>query len=633
MASQKIYTAPPGIGEATLGKTLPDLLYETCARYENACLLNQPTASGWKPYSLDEYRTQSEETALGLLDLGLERGDRVAFFLNSDVYFCIADMGCLLAGLIDVPIYLTSAPDIIRYVIEHAEAKAIVVSNLEYLNQLSDILAQTPRVEHVIVAEQEEGVSMPALPEGIAVSTLDEVRALGTVRLMQKPGAIDALRTPIKPDDLATIIYTSGTTGQPKGVMLTHENMSYNGVTSIEGLTGFKPGAGNEAIVSFLPLTHVFARALNYSFLWTATSVYFTTPNELVATLQDVKPTGFATVPRVLEKVYARILERTESQTGLKKEIGRWALRLAQAYEIGKEPAGLDWLAHRLADMLVFGKWREAVGGRLQYVVCGGAALDARLANFFAAAGIPIYQGYGLTETSPIITYNRPGRNRAGTVGEPLPGLEVMIAEDGEILTHGPHVMQGYYKSEEKTREVLTADGWFHTGDIGEFSDDGYLRITDRKKDLFKLSTGKYVMPQPLEVKLCVEGLIENAVVMGVGRKYCTALIFPDQDALRALAKAQGLDEGLSIKELVRHPQILAHVQTLIDQANEGMDHWSTIKQFALIPDHLTIENGLLTPTMKVKRSKVRAVFEKEFNALYEEDNQPRKQHAGVAAG
>ena len=631
MASEKIYTAPPGIGEATLGKSLPALLYEACERYDNPRLLNQPTAKGWKPYSLDDFRETSEETALGLLELGLQRGDRVAFYLDSDAYFCIADMGCLLAGLIDVPIYLTSAPDIIRYVIDHAEARALFVANVEYLDRLADILAQTPRIEQIIVAEMEAEAALPDLPEGVSVWSLDHVQGLGRLRRKQTPEALEAFRAQARPDDLATIIYTSGTTGQPKGVMLTHENMSYNGVTSIDGLTGFRPGPNAEVIVSFLPLTHVFARTLQYSFLSMGTTIYFTTPNELVGVLQEVKPTAFATVPRVLEKVYARIQERTESQTGLKKQIGRWAFGLAQEFELGTKPSGLSALFLQLADTLVYSKWREAVGARLQYVVCGGAALDARLANFFAAAAIPVYQGYGLTETSPIISYNRPGRNRAGTVGEPLPGLEVKIADDGEILTRGPHVMRGYYKNEEKTREVLTDDGWFHTGDIGEFTDEGYLCITDRKKDLFKLSTGKYVMPQPLEVKLGVEGLVENAVVMGVGRKYCTALIFPEQDVLRIQAQALGLDASLSIEALLEHPSVVAMYQQLVDQANEGMDHWSTIKRFTLIPQHLTIENGLLTPTLKVKRSKVREVFGGAFEALYEEDDQPRKQHAGVA--
>jgi len=619
MSAQKIYTAPPNTGEAILGKTLPDLMYDACARYTNPRMLNQPTADGWKPYSLDEYRVQSEETALGLLELGLARGDRVAFYLDSDVYLCIVDMGCLLAGLIDVPIYLTSTPDIIRYVIEHSEARMVAVSNLDYLERLAGLLAQTPHVEQVIVVEMTPDEPLPDLPESIQVVSLDQVRARGRQRLQQAPEAIDELRKQIDPHDLATIIYTSGTTGQPKGVMLTHENISHNGMTGLSGLTGYKAGPGNEVIVSFLPLTHVFARTLLYVAVEKGTSIYFTTPSELSETLRQVKPTFFSTVPRVLEKVYARILERTEGFTGAKKALGLWAIRLAEQFELGKEPTGLAALKYKIADKLVFSKWRQALGGNVQYVICGGAALNGRLANFFGAAGVPVYQGYGLTETSPIITFNRPGRNRAGTVGEPLPGLEVMIAEDGEILTRGPHVMQGYYKNEEKTREVLTDDGWFHTGDIGEFTEDGFLCITDRKKSLFKLSTGKYVMPQPLENGLGVEGLVEYAVVMGMGRKFCTALIFPEQDALRTYAKAQSIDGEGSIEDLLRHPEIIAQYQKLVDKANVGMDHWSTIKRFALISVQLSVENGLLTPTLKVKRSKVRKAFEKELEALYEE--------------
>ena len=628
MPAQKIYTAPPNTGEAVLGWTLPAMMYSACAQYTNPRMLNQPTADGWQPYSLEDFRVQSEETAIGLLDLGLARGDHVAFYIDSDVYFCIADMGCLLAGLVDVPIYLTSAPDIIRFVIDHSEAKAVAVSNLEYLGRLAGLLEQTPNVKWVIVAEMTPGASIPDVPGGIEVISLDQVRERGRKRLQQAPETIDVLRNQIDPHDLATIIYTSGTTGQPKGVMLSHENISHNGMTGLSGLKGYQIGPGNEVIVSFLPLTHVFARMLLYVSVEKGTSIYFTTPNELVETLQKVRPTFFSTVPRVLEKVYARILERTEGLTGARKALGLWAIRLAEQYELGKEPTGLAALKYKIADKLVFSKWRQAVGGNVRYVICGGAALNGRLANFFGAAQIPIYQGYGLTETSPIITFNRPGRNRAGTVGEPLPGLEVTIAEDGEILTRGPHVMKGYYKNEEKTREVLIGDGWFHTGDIGEFSEDGFLRITDRKKALFKLSTGKYVMPQPLENRLSVEGLVEHVIVMGMGRKFCTALIFPEHDALRAFAKGQGLDGDGPIDDLLRHPQVIAQYQKLVDSANDGMDHWSTIKRFALISQSLSIENGLLTPTLKVKRSKVKKAFEGELEALYAEEQKP---HAGVA--
>lgn len=628
MTEERIFTAPPGIGEAVLGKTLPDLLYEACSKYINPCMLNQPSEGNWRSYSLVDFRTKAEETALGLLELGLRRGDHVAFYMESDVFFCIADMGCLLAGLPNVPIYLTSSEDAIEYVIEHSESKALVVSNPERLRHISGLLTRTSRLETVIVAEME--ASLPTLPDHVQVISLDRVRELGRNHLGSDSGTIERLRSQLHPHDLATIIYTSGTTGRPKGVMLTHENISFNAMTAFSGLTGYRAGPEGEVAVSFLPMTHIFARALHYGFVAHATSVYFTTPSDLAASLQEIRPTAFATVPRVLEKVYSRIQERMTAMTGWKKKLGFWAFRLAQHYELGQEPTGLARLKLNIADRLVFSKWRQSLGGKVRFVICGGAALNGELANIFGAAGVPVYQGYGLTETSPVIAYNRPERNRAGTVGEPLPGVEVMIAEDGEILTRGPHVMKGYFNSEEKTQEVLTEDGWFCTGDIGTFTEEGYLRITDRKKALFKLSTGKYVMPQPLENKLGIEGLIEHAVVVGAGHKFCTALIFPEQAALRVFGRSLGLEAEGDIGKLLAQPVIIEQYRKLVDKANDGMDHWSTIKRFVLVPQHLTVDNGLLTPTLKVKRAKVRRTFEKELTALYDEAVRDRRLHTGI---
>jgi long-chain acyl-CoA synthetase len=302
---------------------------------------------------------------------------------------------------------------------------------------------------------------------------------------------------------------------------------------------------------------------------------------------------------------------------GIGQKLLLWALDLARAYELGNEPSGLARLKYAVADRLVFTKWRDALGGRVNWVISGGAALSGDIANLFAAAGVNVLQGYGLTETSPVITYNRPDRNRAGTVGEPIPGVEVMIAEDGEILTRGPHVMKGYFKAEEKTRESIDAEGWFHTGDIGEFTPDGYLRITDRKKDLFKLSTGKYVMPQPLENRLNTEPLVQHAVVVGNSRQFCTALIFPEMESLRSFAAARGIDTTGAADALLRKPRVIQLYQDLVDRANEGMDHWSTIKKFKLLSDEVSIENGLMTPSLKVKRARVNERFSEEIGSMY----------------
>jgi long-chain acyl-CoA synthetase len=292
-------------------------------------------------------------------------------------------------------------------------------------------------------------------------------------------------------------------------------------------------------------------------------------------------------------------------------------------------------LKRTVADTLVYKKWRAALGGRLKYAVVGGAALNGELTNVFGAAGIMALQGYGLTETSPVIAFNRPERNRPGTVGEPLPGVEVRIAEDGEILTRGPHVMIGYFKAEDKTREVLDDDGWFHTGDIGEFDEDGFLRITDRKKDLFKLSTGKYVMPQPIENQLGAEPLVEQAVVVGESERFCAALVFPNEEQLRARADTMEIEqENMALEALIKEPAVINLYQELVNKANEGMDHWSTVKRFALVPASLTVESGLLTPTMKIKRPKIRSEFGDEIKALYTEtdDGSARKDKSVIVA-
>ncbi len=615
----RIYTAPPEDGEPVLGRTLPSLLYEACERYPNARAFNQPHGDGWRAFSYEEFRIQAEETALGLQSFGLQRGDRVAFFMESDVYFCLADMACLMAGVIDVPIYLTHTEEALRYVLDHAEARALFVSNLERLAAIAPVLEETPHVKTVILAEPVEGGALPPLPESVGLATMEAIRQVGRTRREREPEAVTGMLERIDPQDLATIIYTSGTTGLPKGVMLTHENISSNALTAFQCMTDYEPGPKGEVVLSFLPMTHVFARTLYYGYLGYGTSVYFTTPNELTTALPKVRPTLFATVPRVLEKVYARILERADALPKTKQRLFRWSLAVAEHYELGRRQPPMYRLKRRVADTLVFDKWRAALGGRVKHVICGGAALNARLANTFAAAGIDILEGYGLTETSPIITFNRPGRNRAGTVGQPIPGVEVMIADDGEILTRGPHVMKGYYRDEERTREVLDPDGWFHTGDIGEFTEDGYLRITDRKKDLFKLSTGKYVIPQPLENRLTADPLVEQAVVVGPGYKYATALIFPNEEGVRLFARTQGIDDALSFEELLEHPKVVARFQELVDRANVGMDPWSTIKKFKLVPAHLTPENGMLTPTLKVKRSLVYTTFADEIAALYED--------------
>jgi len=405
--------------------------------------------------------------------------------------------------------------------------------------------------------------------------------------------------------------------------MLSHENISSNAITAVRELDDFETGPEGEVVISFLPLTHVFARMLQYAFVYRGVGVYFVHPDNLMEALPKVRPTVFASVPRVLEKVYAGIKKKVMAMTGIQKSIGEWGLEVAQGYDTRQSGSALYQVKHAIANRLVFQKWRAALGGRVKYIVVGGAALQPDLANILAAADITTLQGYGLTETSPVITYTRPRCNKPGTVGEPLPGVEVKIAEDGEILTRGPHVMQGYYKAPEKTDAVINEEGWFHTGDIGEVDADGFLKITDRKKDLFKLSTGKYVMPQPIENRMGSDPLVDNVVVVGNDRKFCTALVFPNQDQVRAQAKEFGLDAGQDIDDLLAEPDIANAFRAIAQGANEGMDHWSTVKRFALIPDELTVDTDLLTPTLKIRRPKMHEAYADEIEALYYEGEEP----------
>ena len=617
---RRLLTAPPGTGTAVRGTTLTGLLYASLERHPNPALLNQPRpGKGFEPLSTGAFVRAAEETALGLLDVGLARGERVALFMASDVGFCTADMGCLLAGLVDVPVYLTHTEEAVHYVLDHAEAHALFVSDAAGFERVRAAIVGTPIATVVVAAG-----ALPPAPDGVAVLTLDALRARGRAR--RTDAAVAALRDAVRPDDLATVLYTSGTTGMPKGVMLTHENISFDGLTSFSGLDEYRDGpatadGGGEVGLSFLPLTHIFARTMHYGYLAHGTSVYFCEPEEVAARFLEVRPTVFATVPRVLEKVYARILGKGAELSGPKRYLLDWAVRLARRYRVGRRPDGRYARELGVADRLVFAKWRDALGGRVRYVIVGGAALAADLTNFFAAAGVSLLQGYGLTETSPVITYNRPRRNRAGTVGEPLPGVEVTLAADGEVLTRGPHVMRGYFKNPEATAEVLLDDGWFATGDVGEITEDGRLQITDRKKDLFKLSTGKYVTPTPIEQRLTASPLVEHAVVVGAGQKYAAALLFPDADALGRLAADLGhpVGEGPeALAALVAAPDVAARFDALVAEANEGVEPWSTVKRFRLVADHLTVANGLLTPKLSVRRALVRDRFADEIASLYD---------------
>ena len=609
----QIHTAPStSKGQVVLGKTLPAMLDEAVEKHPNPRAFNQPDGDGWRSTSNADFRDAADEIAVGLLESGIERGDRVAFFMNSDLYFQMMDFGTLVAGVVNVPLYTTYAPENLVYVATHAEAKAVAISNREMLENYAGWADQLPDVSLVILAEGSfDGV---ALPDGQRTMTLDDLRAAGRTAIADAPNRPDELRDQIEASDLATLIYTSGTTGRPKGVMLTHENISSNAITAISGFGVL--GHQEEVVLNFLPMTHIYARTLTLANAGYGHTLYYSDPDRLVADLPNVRPTFFATVPRVLEKVFDKVSLGVQEAEGAKKKIGSWALGRAVEFDVSKPPSGLDGIAHGLADKLVYSKLREKLGlTRIKAVTSGGAALRADLARAFNGFGIPVYEGYGLTETSPVIANNVPGSNRPGTVGPPIAGVEVAIAEDGEILSRGPNTMRGYYKAQDKTDEVIDSDGWFHTGDIGEFSPDGFLKITDRKKALFKLSTGKYVIPQPIENALTESPLIEQAVVVGNSQKFTTALIFPNMEALPVWARNN--DVAATGDALLKDPKVHAEFERLVAEANSGMDHWSQVQRFRLVPETMTVENEMLTPTMKVKRGAVNKHYDSDIDAMY----------------
>ncbi len=588
-----VFSAPKRAGRTLLGRTLPSLLDEACVNNPNPRAFNEPAEDGWHTVSSETFRSQAEALALGLRDRGFTAGERVAFFTHSDLSFCLPDMACLMAGLVGVPIYLTQSAEAVRFILRETEAKLAVVSDAALLEKLTPFLADT--AVHTVLLRDVTGVPEAEGPGGISYLSFDTLLGHGDALRREQPEATKVLRGSLQASDLATIIYTSGTTGTPKGVMLTHENLSSNVLAAFSGIPELR--RGQEVALSFLPLTHVFARTLHYGYLAWGSAVYFTTPDKVRVHLKEVRPTTFATVPRVLERVFEGILKAGSELSGVKKPIFDWAVALAKRFE----PEGSRALYNtqrRAADKLVFDKWREALGGRLRLVIAGGAALRPELVRVFGAAGVEVLQGYGLTETSPIVAYNRPSHNRPGTVGELIAGAELKLAKGGEILTRGPHVMKGYFGDPEATAAVIDQDGWFHTGDLGEMSADGFLTISGRLKNIFKLSTGKSVMPQPLEGALEAHPSIEHALVVGEGEKFCAVLLF-----LSSGSEPEGVRDDLT---------------AFMGSVNETLPPWSRAKRALLLSEPLSVENNLLTPTLKVKRKEVLKAYKDGVATLFE---------------
>jgi long-chain acyl-CoA synthetase len=558
----------------------------------------------WKATSSKEYIDKANAISRGLLRLGIGPNDKVAIIsMNNRTEWNICDIGILQLGAQDVPIYPTISEEDYQYVLNHSESKYCFVSCQEVLDKVNAIKKDVPSLKEVYSFDQLEGCPH-----------WGEVLELGKDESNQ--AEVDKLKDAVKPNDLATLIYTSGTTGRPKGVMLTHHNIVCNAINSSERVP---VEFGKSTALSFLPVCHIYERMLLYMYQYTGVSIHFAESLETISdNLKEVCPDVMTAVPRLLEKVYDKIYAKGADLTGIKKKLFFWAVELGLKYQ----PYGKNgwWYEKQLAlaNKLIFSKWREALGGNLKVIASGSAALQPRLARVFTAAQIPIMEGYGLTETSPVVSVNdmRNQGFRIGTVGKPINDTEVKIASDGEILIKGPQVMVGYYKDEEKTAEVLK-DGYFHTGDIGEIDADGFLKITDRKKEMFKTSGGKYVAPQLIENAMKQSRFIEQIMVVGDGEKMPAALIQPNFEFVRDWSVRKGKDLPEDPAELVNSPLLIKRIQKEVDHFNERFGKWEQVKTFALTPDVWSIEDGHLTPTMKMKRKAIKSIYQDLYESLY----------------
>ncbi|MEU2913379.1 AMP-dependent synthetase/ligase [Streptomyces massasporeus] len=560
--------------------------------------------------------------AAGLLALGVQPEQRVAISSSTRVEWILADMGVMCAGAAATAVYPSTNADETAYILADSGSRAIFVENVEQLAKVVAHADRLPGLDHAILFDPKADAS-PV--DGLQVLSLAELEKLGTTYLEEHPGAIEAAVGAIEREQLATLIYTSGTTGRPKGVRLVHDCWSYQGVAQeISGL--LRP---DDVQFLWLPLSHVFGKALISGQIRTGHVMAVDgRVDRIITNLPAVQPTVMASAPRIFEKVYNGIASRARAEGGPKYKIFLWAAQVARDYARAQQNTVVAtgsrrvplWLSaqHALADRLVYGKIRAAFGGNLRGSVSGSAALAPDIGYFFAGAGVPVLEGYGLTETSAACTVNPADALRVGTVGKPLPGTEVRIADDGEILLRGPGIMRGYHNLPEKTDEVLESDGWFHTGDIGEVDPDGFVRITDRKKDLFKTSGGKYVAPTEIEGRFkAVCPFVSNVLVIGNGRNYCTALIALDETVIMPWAASHDL-EGRSYAEVVSSPQVHELIDGFVQRVNGELQRWQTIKKFSVLPRDLDVEHGELTPSLKVKRPVVEREYAEAIETMYE---------------
>ena len=590
-------------------RTLTELFFDAVDRYASHAAAFRYKADGvWRDVTHKEAATRAQALSLGLRELGIGAGEKVAILAETRLEWALTDYACLCARATDVPIYPTLPANQVEYILRDAGVAAVACSTAAQVEKISAVRGGLPSLRHVIVFDAGGGSD--------GVLTLAQLDARGRAATAKYPRFKEEALG-VRPDDLATLIYTSGTTGQPKGVMLTHDNICSNVRATADTIRVSR----DDSCLALLPLSHILERMVDYYFLHVGVTInYAESVDAFAQNLQEVRPTVVAAVPRVYEKVYARVLENAMTGGAAKRGIFQWARRVGERWAAHRlagvgVPLGLK-LTHAIADRLVFSKLRARTGGRIKLFVSGGAPLSAEIGRFFYSAGLPVIEGYGLTETSPVLTLNPLQRPKFGTVGKPIPGVQIRIAADGEILAKGANIMQGYHNKPAETREAIDAEGWFHTGDIGELDADGYLKITDRKKDLLKTAGGKYIAPQPIENAVRLNKFVASAVVLGDQRKFPIILIVPNYDQLERWAKERNLTYA-SPAELIRLADVQAKMEREVMGGLHDLAKFEMPKKIVLIERDFTIESGELTPSLKVKRRQVEKNYKNLIDRVY----------------
>ena len=589
-------------------KRLFDCIEHQLKNFPQEAMLAGKENGGWRKYSTAEVAQTVNALSAGLLSLGLsgndftpEGSDKIAIISSNRPEWLIADMATQQIGVIWVPVYPTTNPLELAFILNDASVKYMFASNQELYNKVMSVKDKVPCLKEVYTFDQIEGAK-----HWTELCNKDEA-------LLQQ---VDVIKKTIPVEQVATFIYTSGTTGTPKGVMLTHHNIYFN--LQMGKISFPFPDAPDQKVLSFLPLNHIFEKVASYIYMYSGMSIYYAESMDTIGdNLKELSPDGFSTVPRLLEKVFEKIMLKGEELTGLKRKLFFWAVDLAEQYDNLIPGSAWYQLKLKIANKLIFTKWREALGGNVKFIVTGGAACQVKLLRIFNAAQIPVYEGYGPTENSPIISVNqqRPGGMKFGTAGPVIEGVQIKLEEDGEICVAGPSVMKGYYKLPELTAETII-NGWLHTGDIGVIEDGKFVKITDRKKELFKTSGGKYVAPQPIENKMKESPFIEQIVLVGDNKRFVSALIVPGFSKLRDWAKQHGI-EYTSNEAIIQNSMVLATFESVVAEYNQLFNQVEQVKKFTLLPREFTIEKGEMTPKLSIRRKQVLANFEKEIDEMY----------------